>query len=89
MTQTTVTLTGGKKVNLHWDMDRKSHDKAREALKAIQEEHDMNQRQAVEWALTSHYDAPPKEALQVLSARWDESQAGTVRKALREYEVQE
>lgn len=83
--QTTVTLTGGPKVNLAFDPDRISHHKARDALEALQDTHDMTQRQAVEWALTGLHDAPAGEALEHLSATWGLSDAATVREALRRY----
>lgn len=92
MTQTTVTLTGGVKVNLNLNPDRKSHDKARDALEAIQEHHDVPQREAVALALVAEsetvfgYEMTPAEALESLQAFWQKnSDAATVREALRRY----
>ena len=86
MTQTTVTLTGGAKVNLHFNPDRVSHLKARDALEAIQEHHDVSQATAVELALCYVARATvPTDALEILTAKWDCSDAGATREALRRY----
>jgi hypothetical protein len=84
--QTTVTLTGGPKVNLRFNPDRISHLKAREALAEIQAAKDVSQRKAVEIALC--YVARttvPGQALEILTAKWDESDAECAREALRRY----
>jgi hypothetical protein len=86
MTQTTVTLTGGAKVNLNLNPDRVSHLKARDALEAIQEAKDVSQATAVELAVCYVARATvPTEALEIITAERGCSDAKAVRKALVRY----
>jgi len=87
MTQTTVTLTGGSKVNLNFNLNRKDHDRARDALESIQAIEGVSQAKAVELALCYvAREAPPVDALEVLTTKWGCSDAKACRKALMRYD---
>ena len=87
MTQTTVTLTGGAKVNLNINENRLDHRAAREALEIITDQDAVEtQKRAVELALCWCARATePEVALNILRDEWGYSDAKIVREALRDY----